>query len=688
MVGHIARTALDGAIDHAFETAASGHGQLVLLSGEAGAGKSTVVRSFADRVARRADVFVGHCDPLSAPRPGGPLIDMAPRLGGRLAEALAAGGREGLVDALLAAATIGDRPRVLVFEDVHWADELTLEMLGFLARRLGGLGVLVVATLRPDELRGEHPTRAWLDLVARLPGVVRVDVPALTLAEVTLLAAGSALDPPYLHGVTAGNAFFVCEVLADPTAGVPEGVANAVVARTIRLSVEERRALRAAAVLGPRVSPRLLLAIDGVRATAVDGCVAAGLLGFEPPNYVFRHELARQAVLAATPSTELRELNSVALRIVRPFAEPDLLAQLAEYAEQADDTAAVLELASAAAVRAAELGAHREAAAQLRRAVRHAVDEPLAHLAGLRERLAYELYLTAALDEAISEQRAALGLRRTLADPGAVGECLRWLSRLSWYAGRPREALEHAEQAVLALEPLGPTPALAMAVSTQSQVLMLRSRFRDAVEVGLRAVALAEESGDTESRAHALNNIGTSRFRLGEIDGLADLELSLEIALAHEMEDHASRAYVNLLSEAFLVRRSDLIDRHLGPALTFLAAHDVDLQWRYLTAGHALRLVDIGDWAAATETASTLIDLGSTTPVHRFVVLLPLLLIAVRQGEPHLDLLDEARAIAAVLDEPQRQDPIALIEIELAWLSGETAALTRGCGQLLASAQE
>ena len=388
MAGLVARAPLDATLDAAFGAAVSGDGRLVLISGEAGAGKSTLLRSFADRVARQADVIVGYCDPLSAPRPGGPLVDMAPRLGGRLAEILAGGGRDGLVDAALAAAAAGDRPRVLVFEDLHWADEFSLELLGFLARRLRGLGALVVATLRADELSGEHPTRAWLDLVARLPGVVRLVVPPLTLDEVALLTAGSTIDPRQLHTITAGNAFFVSEVLADPAAEVPDGVANAVVARTIRLSVEERWALRAAAVLGSRISPRALLSVGGVRAAAVDACVSAGLLKFEPPHYAFRHELARQAVLAAMPSGERRELNAAALMVLRPFAAPDLLAQLAEYAEQADDPAAVLEFAPGAASRAAELGAHRQAAAQLRRAVRSAAAEPPARLAELRERLA------------------------------------------------------------------------------------------------------------------------------------------------------------------------------------------------------------------------------------------------------------------------------------------------------------
>ena len=238
------------------------------------------------------------------------------------------------------------------------------------------------------------------------------------------------------------------------------------------------------------------------------------------------------------------------------------------------------------------------------------------------------------------------------------------------------------------LELLGPTPELAMAVSTHSQILMLRGSYREAIEVGRRAVALAEQTSDVESRAHALNNIGTSRIRLGAADGVADLELSLTLALDHEMEDHAARAYVNLLGEAFLARRRDLIDRYLEPAFAFLAAHEVQLQLRYLQAGSALHDVDTGDWPAAVETATLLVDGGSTTPVHRFVALLPLLLVAVRRGEPHEDLLAEVTALADALAEPQRQDPVAMVRLELAWLADDTAALTRECALLVAAASE
>ena len=227
-----------------------------------------------------------------------------------------------------------------------------------------------------------------------------------------------------------------------------------------------------------------------------------------------------------------------------------------------------------------------------------------------------------------------------------------------------------------------------MAVSNQSQVLLVGSRYREAVEIGRRAVGLAEQTGDVESRVHALNNIGASRNRLGEDDGVAELELSLSLALAHEMEDHAARAYVNLLTEAFLVRRTDLVDQYLEAALAYLAAHDVDLQLRYLTAGSALQMVNTGDWASANETASVLVDGGSTTPVHRFVALLPLLLLAVRRGEPHQELLAEVTELADVLDEPQRQEPVAMVRIESAWLAGDTATVNRESALLVAAASE
>jgi len=134
-----------------FDEVVGGQGRLAVVAGEAGIGKTVLVQQFCRSVQARADVLVGACDSLSTPTPLGPLLDIAPVLGGQLEALLrAAAPVQRVFGALLAELGSGARPRVLVVEDMHWADDATLDLLRFLARRLSATRTLLIATYRDD----------------------------------------------------------------------------------------------------------------------------------------------------------------------------------------------------------------------------------------------------------------------------------------------------------------------------------------------------------------------------------------------------------------------------------------------------------------------------------------------------------------------------------------------------------
>ncbi len=238
--------------------AAAGRGGVVFLGGEAGAGKTALVRHFLEAAGVGERALLGFCDALGTARPLGPLLDMAPSVGPDFEAGLAGDAPRGDVFSDFLAA-LGSRrhPDVVVFEDVHWADDASLDLLRFLGRRLGSRKALLIATYRDDDV-GQEPLHVLLGDLATVESVHRLAVAPLSLTAVSLLCAGSGLDPTDLCQLTGGNPFFVSEVIRGGGQRVPPTVKDAVLARVARLSAAGRAALEAAAAIGSTISPRLL----------------------------------------------------------------------------------------------------------------------------------------------------------------------------------------------------------------------------------------------------------------------------------------------------------------------------------------------------------------------------------------------------------------------------------------------
>ena len=171
-------------------------------------------------------------------------------------------------------------PMLLLLEDVHWADEATLDILRYLGRRLAGVRLMILATFRSEEVGRDHPLTVVMGDLAGLPGVVRMQLPPLTATGVRqlLVAAGSALDADAIFQRTGGNPFYLTEVLAAGAEQVPATVRDAVLARVSRLSPAGREAAAAASVLGRRAEAGFLAAVSGQPLTAVDECLDRGVL--------------------------------------------------------------------------------------------------------------------------------------------------------------------------------------------------------------------------------------------------------------------------------------------------------------------------------------------------------------------------------------------------------------------------
>jgi DNA-binding CsgD family transcriptional regulator len=630
-------------------------GRLVLVGGEAGVGKTALVRAFAE--GRR--VLWGACDPLQTPRPLGPLLDVAETVGGELLAAAESGARPAeLVTALLRELRAAPGT-VLVLEDVHCADEGTLDLLRLLGRRMEGVPSLAIATFRDV---ADHPLRIVLGELATV--ATRIRLPPLSVEAVRALAEPHAVDGDDLHRRTGGNPFYVTEVLSARTATIPATVRDAVLARAAELSDDARDVLTRLAIIPGPAEPELIDAADG----PLDECLLSGMTRMESGAVAFRHELARLAVEAEIPPRRRAALNrDVLARLAARGADP---ARLAHHAEAAGDRDAVLRYAPVAGERAAQLGAHRQAAEQYARALRWADGLPTGARADLLERRAYECYLTDQMEEAIAAREQAMAARRELGHDAAVGDALRWLSRLHWFGGRNPESRAFAAAAVDLLETLEPGPELAMAYSNMAQLAMLSADLQDAQRWGGRAIALAERLGHEEALVHALNNVGCAEMREGSPSGREKLERSLDLALASGLEEHVARAYCNL--SALAVQRREDARAVFADGLGYCTRLDLD-SWRlYMVAWRAVAELQAGDYATAAESAAEVLDHPRTSAVARIPALVALGLVRGRRGDPGAyESLDAAFELARGTGELQRLGHVAAARAELAWLTRE-----------------
>src|SRR5262249_33724836 len=155
------------------------------------------------------------------------------------------------------------RPTLLAIEDIHWADEATLDLIKFLSRRIAEAKVLVVLTYRDNEIDARRHLRMVLGELATSRSAVRIELARLTIDAVRKLSNGQAFDPVQLHRQTSGNPFFLAEVLANTQRGIPKTVRDAVLARAARLQPAGRQVLDAAAVMGSRMEQSMLERVLG-----------------------------------------------------------------------------------------------------------------------------------------------------------------------------------------------------------------------------------------------------------------------------------------------------------------------------------------------------------------------------------------------------------------------------------------
>ena len=653
--------------------AREGQGCVALVYGEAGIGKTALVEHFLNEHKTKWRILQGACDSLFTPRPLGPLYDIALQVQGKLISLLdSESPRTAIFSACLN--ELQQQATILVIEDIHWADEATLDLLKYLGRRIRQTVSLMILTYRDDEVGADHPLRILLGDLATSHALHRVPVSPLSKGAVHELAKNKQVDSIKLHRLTNGNPFFVTEILAVES-GIPETVRDAVLARTARLSPYAWNVLEAAAVIGSRAEAWLLSKIVDAESVYVEECIARGMLQSQGEYYIFRHELARQTILDSISPQRKIELHRLALNALKESPETrNDLARLANHAEGTKDANAVLEYAPTAARQASAMGAHRQAAAHYKSALQYTNGLPIEERAELLDVYSYECKLTDQIEEAKQIQAEALRLWREIGRRDKEGRALHYLSEVSMGLDQKLDMERYAFEAIAVLEMLPPSKELAMAYSHKSRIHMIVYEVDETIYWGTRAMELAEQLGDIETLIHALTNIGIlEMWRNHRVEGQAKLLRSSQLSLEHGFHHHATRAVYNLASALIALRDYTACLNYANDGMAYCIQHDFD-NWHlgYLCLGAQARF-EQGHWFEAEQDIRAAQEFRNTLDLYVKVELLRLRLQARRGDLIPLEAIDAIREAAQRSLYQEFVYSLSALFAEIAWLQGDLA---------------
>jgi DNA-binding CsgD family transcriptional regulator len=598
--------------------AAEGRSGATLIAGEAGIGKTRLVSEFTNLAGRSgAVVLVGGCIDLGdGGLPYAPVIEalrglvrgageddlaavfgqgrselarLVPDLGPvpeERASELSLGSAQGRLFELLLGVfeRLADRsPVVFAVEDLHWSDQSTRDLLGFLVRNLREAAVTLVFTYRSDELHRRHPLLPFLAELERSGRVERLELHRFDRAESAeqlRAIAGHDLDTALIesiHARSGGNAFFAEELLVtagdDGKTALPSTLRDVLVARVADLAESTHEFLRVASAAGQRVDPTLLAAAAGLdEATVYDAlreCVGRQILVPDPnagtERYAFRHALLQEAVYDDLLPGERTRLHSAFARTLeaRSAAVLGHEAELAYHWYAAHDLPRALDSAVAAGAAAEKGYAFPEALAQYERAIELWDQVPDAEARAGCDRI--ELLNTAAgvarfheAGRAVSLVHTAIDLVDETVDGTRAGLLHERLGRYAWIAGQHDRSHKAYRRAMELIPAEPPSEARARAQAGLAQILWLGARFEESMQAAEDALAIAREVGARDIEGHALNTRGADRGSTGDIDGGID-DLRTALAIAEEVGnlDDIGRAYGNWIPTLDFAGRLD-----------------------------------------------------------------------------------------------------------------------------------
>ena len=659
-----------------FKKASSGEGHCFFVIGEAGIGKTSLVKTFLKEIEDESIQYIGACDSLFTPRPLAPLYDLALQIDERWVHDIhSSSSRTELFTRFVHELTHKLRPVVVVFEDIHWADEATLDFVKFFGRRISRTKCLFILTLREEDISQQYALR-------NVPGdlapdtFTRLQLTPLSKQAVRELADEKGYDGEHVYTISGGNPFYVNEILASYSLGIPDNIKDSVLSVYNRLAEETKNVWQLLSVIPEGLEVSRLYKIDPSYHAAIESCLSNKILIIENNKISFKHELYRRTIEASLSPFKRIALNKHLLRLfLDSFEDKGEIERIVHYAKNANENKLVVKYAPIAAKQAADVGAHIEASKLFLAAIEYSEDNDTDQLVTFYEGYAYECYLTNQIKDAIIYQGKALKIWKEKDEIEKIGNSLRFLSRLWWFEGDRQKAESLGREAIEILNQQPSSKAKAMAYSNMSLLKMLCDNTGECIFWGEKAIAVAKEVNDEETLAHSLNSMGSTLMlhQSSAQKGIELLQRSLHISLKNGYHEHVARAYTALGSNAVTMKDYEFAKKTLEQGISYCQERELNSLKLYMLSWRARLSLETGKWEEAFAIANNLLKKDNLLPVIKIGALVVVATIKIRKGEEDaLPLLLEAKKWAFATTELQRIIPVFIALLEYEWITGRT----------------
>jgi len=562
-------------------------------------------------------------------------------------------------------------PNIVVIEDVHWADESTLDLIKFLAKRINKYRTLLLLTYRNDEINSSHPLKLALSNLST-KYFKRIELPPLSKKAVMKLAGNFGRSDDNLYTKTGGNPFFVTEILMNSEEEIPATIKDLVITRLNRLSSGSRNAVETLSVI-PGAAEKWLVQILVKDFYTIDEAIESGILKADHDSILFRHELLKAAVEESLSEAKRIEKNTSILNILLEQKNTDpYLARIIHHAVLTANKDVITKYAPLAAKQASKASAHEKAAKHYLTAIQYSDQLSPEEQLDLLDGRVHECYLTAQIEEGIKACEMIRVILNEHHDPLREGENYRRLSRLLWYCGKDKECEEYLIKAISILEKHSSNTQLGMAYSNLSQIYMLREKTSEAIKWGEKALEISKNSKDIEVESHAFNNIGTSKMFASDDSGEMFLKNSLKLSIENDLNEHACRAYVNWGTVNMYRRNLTEADTLFTSAIDYSNEKDISLADLCVTGEVGQIKLHMGRWDEALDISITIYERNNVPVMDKILPLCIIGLIKARKNDPGaFKYLNESNELMKETGELMKIVKVKASRAEAFWLKNE-----------------